>query len=70
MSNMPSLTPKQLVKILEKKGVLLKRVHGSHHYFYHPESKKIAVVPMHKKDLPKGTLFSIFKQAGIDKNDL
>jgi predicted RNA binding protein YcfA (HicA-like mRNA interferase family) len=32
--------------------------------------KKITVVPMHNKDLPKGTLVAILKQAGIDKNDL
>jgi hypothetical protein len=25
---------------------------------------------MHKKDLPAGTLYSILKQAGIDKNEL
>jgi hypothetical protein len=25
---------------------------------------------MHKKDLPKGTLYAILKQAGVDKTDL
>jgi predicted RNA binding protein YcfA (HicA-like mRNA interferase family) len=70
MSNLPSLTPKELIKILERKGFVLKRVHGSHHYFVHPDSGKITVVPMHNKDLAKGTLHAILKQAGIEKDEL
>ncbi len=70
MSNIPSLTPKELIKILERRGFILKRIHGSHHYFVHPESGKITVVPMHNKDLAKGTLYAILKQAGIDKDEL
>lgn len=70
MSNLPSLTPKKLIKILERNGFVLKRVHGSHHYYIHPVSKKIAVVPMHNKDLAKGTFHAILKQAGIEKRDI
>jgi predicted RNA binding protein YcfA (HicA-like mRNA interferase family) len=70
MSNLPSLTPKELIKILEQKGFVLKRVHGSHHYFVHPTSGKIAVVPVHNKDLAKGTLHAILKQAGIEKDEI
>jgi len=35
-----------------------------------PNRSKRVIVPMHNKDLPKGTLISILKQAGIDKNEL
>jgi predicted RNA binding protein YcfA (HicA-like mRNA interferase family) len=35
-----------------------------------PDRSKRLVVPMHNKDLPKGTLTSILKQADIDKNEL
>jgi predicted RNA binding protein YcfA (HicA-like mRNA interferase family) len=28
------------------------------------------VVPLHKRDLPKGTLLEILKQAGISKEEL
>ena len=70
MSNLPSLTPKELIRVLERKGFVLKHIHGSHHYFVHPVSSKIAVVPMHSKDLAKGTLHAILKQAGIEKGDL
>jgi len=70
MGTLPSLTPKELCRILEHRGFLLVRIKGSHHYFRHPESGKITVVPMHSKDLPKGTFHAILKQAGIDKNEL
>ena len=70
MSKTPSLTSKDLIKLLEQKGFELKRIKGSHYYYVHSESKKITVVPMHNKDLPKGTLLGILKQAGIDKEEL
>ncbi|MCK5109186.1 MAG: type II toxin-antitoxin system HicA family toxin [Methanosarcinales archaeon] len=49
---------------------MLDRVKGSHHIYYHPITKRRAIVPRHKKDLPKGTLFAILKQAGIGKDEL
>ena len=70
MGNFPSLTPKDLITILESKGFVLKRIHGSHHYYRHPVTGKITVVPCHTKDLAKGTLHAILKQAGIEKDDI
>jgi predicted RNA binding protein YcfA (HicA-like mRNA interferase family) len=70
MGNIPSLTPKKMCKILEQKGFILKHIKGSHHYYQHPVSGKITVVPMHKMDLPKGTFYAILKQAGIDKTGI
>jgi predicted RNA binding protein YcfA (HicA-like mRNA interferase family) len=64
------MTPKDLIKILETRGFILKRVNGSHHFFVHPVTGKITVVPLHKKDLPKGTFYAILKQAGIDKDEI
>ena len=70
MINLPSFTPKEIVRILQEKGFNLDRSKGSHHIFFHPIKKTRVVVPMHKRDLPKGTFFSILKQAGIDKHEL
>jgi len=70
MSKLPSLTPQEIIKVLEKKGFVLDRIKGSHHIYYHPEMKRRVVVPLHKRDLPKGTLLEILKQAGIDKEEL
>jgi predicted RNA binding protein YcfA (HicA-like mRNA interferase family) len=70
MPETPVLTPKELIRILLRDGFVLDRVKGSHHIYLNPDTKRRAVVPMHKKDLPGGTLLSILKQAGIDKNSL
>jgi predicted RNA binding protein YcfA (HicA-like mRNA interferase family) len=70
MPKLPSLTPQKIIKILEKKGFVLDRVKGSHHIYYHPETKKRAVVPLHKRDLPRGTLLEILRQAGIGQEEL
>jgi len=70
MSTTPSLTPKELARILSKNGFNLDRVKGSHQVWLNKKDGKRVVVPMHKKDLPIGTLHAILKQAGIDKNEL
>jgi len=64
------ITSKKLIKILKKIGFQLDHTTGSHFIFYHPQTKKRAVVPYHIKDLPKGTLMSILREAGITKKDI
>jgi predicted RNA binding protein YcfA (HicA-like mRNA interferase family) len=70
MSNTPSLTSKEIIRVLKEKGFILDRSKGSHQIWLHPESGKRAIVPMHNKDLPAGTLYAILKQAGIDKSEI
>jgi len=70
MSKLPSLTPEKVIKLLEKNGFVLDRIRGSHHIYYNPETRKRAIVPLHKKDLLKGTMFEILKQAGINREEL
>jgi len=70
MVKLPSATPQEVIKVLEKKGFVLDRVKGSHHIYYHPEIKRRVVVPLHKRDLPKGTLLEILRQAGLSKVEL
>lgn len=70
MSNIPSLASREIAKLLKKKGFILDLTRGSHQIWLHPISRKRAVVPTHTKELPKGTLFSILKQAGINKDEM
>ncbi len=70
MPKLPSLTPQKIIKVLEKKGFILDRTKGSHYIYYHPETKRKVIVPLHKKDLPKGTLIEILKQVGISREEL
>ncbi len=70
MSNFPSLNSDKVIKILEKRGFKFVRSKGSHRIYRNYETKRMTIVPYHKKDLPKGTLEEILKQAGIKKNEI
>lgn len=70
MSGTPALSPDGLIRILRKHGFEFVRAKGSHQIFKNRASGKMTIVPMHKGDLPKGTLLAILKQAGIDKEEL
>jgi predicted RNA binding protein YcfA (HicA-like mRNA interferase family) len=48
---------------LEGEGWLLERIKGSHHVFRNPRSGAIIVLPHPKKDLGKGLVRAIYKQA-------
>ncbi|HEX2901131.1 MAG TPA: type II toxin-antitoxin system HicA family toxin [Bacteroidia bacterium] len=60
------LTSKRLIRLLEANGFVLSRSKGSHHIFRNESSNKTVVVPVHSKDLKKGTFLAILKQAGIE----
>ena len=70
MPKLPVLNSKKVISILEKNGFNLLRSKGSHRIYYNGETGKRVVVPFHKKDLPKGTLLEILKQAGISVKDI
>lgn len=55
---------KEIIKQLKKDGWQIVRIKGSHHHFNHPTIKGIVTVQHPRKDIPKGTLNSIKKQAG------
>ena len=69
MPRLPSLTPKKVIKKLKKLGFIKDHTTGSHLIFYHSKSERRAVVPYHLKDIPKGTLHSLLKEAGIDREE-
>jgi predicted RNA binding protein YcfA (HicA-like mRNA interferase family) len=62
MRTMKSAT---LVKELITNGWILDRTRGSHHVFRHSSRPGILVVPHPRKDLGKGLVAAIRKQAGI-----
>jgi len=62
------MNSKKLIKILEKDGWLLIATKGSHNQYKHNSKKGRVTVPHPKKDIPKGTILSILKQANLSKN--
>lgn len=63
MPKLPTLKPKEIVRILEKAGFLFVRQKGSHRIYV---KDNIGVtIPFHSRDLKRGTLKQIIKQARL-----
>ena len=68
MSSDPSVSGKDAVRALRKLGFRLDRVEGSHHMLINDRHPNTVVVPVHgAKPLPRGTLASIIRIAGVGK---
>ncbi len=64
MSRLPRISGRDCVKALDKVGFYLKRQHGSHLILRRDNPFAQVVVPNHK-ELDRGTLRSIIRQAGL-----
>ncbi len=69
MSKIPSFKPRELIKKFQKTGYVIDRQRGSHVILYHKQKGKRLTIPLHTKELPKGTLLSIIKQAGLTREE-
>ncbi|MFT0532254.1 type II toxin-antitoxin system HicA family toxin [Castellaniella hirudinis] len=56
---------KELTKLLERSGWILRGVKGSHHIYHHPDRPGHISVPHPKKDLGIGLVNKLLKQAGL-----
>ncbi len=67
MSRLPALKPREVIRALERAGFVVVRIKGSHHILVHRDDRtRITNVPAHgARDLPRGTLADIIKQAGL-----
>jgi len=54
-----------LISMLKAEGWVLRTVRGSHHVFTHPTRPGHLTVPHPKKDLGKGLVSKLLKQAGL-----
>jgi len=59
------MNSKELIKLLEKDGWVLRGSKGSHHVFNHPSKAGHITVPHPKKDLGVGLVQKLLKQAGV-----
>ena len=63
MSKLPALKPSQVIKVLEKAGFSFVRQKGSHRIYV--KRNRGIIIPFHNRNLKKGTLRHIIKQAGL-----
>jgi predicted RNA binding protein YcfA (HicA-like mRNA interferase family) len=59
------MTAKQVIKILEKSGWVLRRINGSHHVF-NKNNQSVSIPVYGNKDLGIGLLKCIEKQTGVE----
>ncbi len=65
-SKLPAVRPKDVVRALERLGFESWRQKGSHLTPYRAMDRRALTIPMHfAKDIPKGTLRTIIREAGL-----
>ncbi len=69
MPKLPVLKPKQVIDKFEKLGFVIDRQSGSHVVMFNSKTKRRAVIPIHLKDLKKGTLSAILRETGVTKEE-
>ena len=67
---LPRLSGREIIKILSKQGFIVARQKGSHIILVKDsdKGKKAVVVPNHK-EVDKGTLLEIIRQAGLTRDE-
>ncbi len=69
MSRLPVISGRDLVRALGKVGFQFDRQKGSHMMLHRPDPPTTISVPDHR-ELDRGTLRAILRQAGIGPDDL
>ncbi|WP_106766877.1 type II toxin-antitoxin system HicA family toxin [Paenibacillus faecalis] len=62
---MKGYSSREVIKMIEADGWCYIRATGDHYQYKHPTKPGKVTVPHPKKDLPKKTIASILKQAGL-----
>jgi predicted RNA binding protein YcfA (HicA-like mRNA interferase family) len=69
MTRLPSLKPRQIVSALEHCGFTVIRITGGHYQLFNEQTRRHTTVPYHNRDLPRGTVAAIVRQAGITREE-
>ncbi|GHD11366.1 addiction module toxin, HicA family protein [Tianweitania populi] len=59
---------RDIIRRLEADGFVLVSVRGSHQKYRHPARGAVVILPHPRRDIPSGTVHSIYKQAGWKKD--
>ena len=66
MNSLPSLTAREIVRVIKKCGFVEDRQKGSHLILVHPQTRIRTVVPIHPgKTIKKPLLRAIIEDAGL-----
>ena len=62
---LPSIRPQEVVRALERAGWAVARQKGSHVSLKKQGVAFLVTVPMHRREVPRGTLRAIIEDAGL-----
>lgn len=66
MTPLPVVRPEEVIRALQRAGFFVERVKGSHHALKHHDKPHLHItVAFHKKEVPRGTLRAILRQADL-----
>lgn len=68
MTRIPALTARKLVAALKRAGYEADGQSGSHLILRHPD-RAMVIVPMHARDVKRGTMLRIIRQAGFSESE-
>ncbi len=70
MSILPVLAARAIMRKLLRAGFRILYTKGSHYFFFHPHTKRMTSVLFHGgKDIGRGLLQKILKQAGLSAEE-
>ena len=69
MTRLPTVLPKDVLAALQRAGFEVDHQTGSHVILRHPITQARTVVSIHSRDLPRGTLKKILRQAGLSEDE-
>ena len=61
----PSCRPRDVHRVLLRIGFAEKRQRGSHRAYFRASDNRHVTIAWHPRDIPRGTLKEILKQAGL-----
>ena len=61
------IKPREMIKLLKENGFVEVSQNGSHKKMFNSKTNKTIIVPIHSKELKKGTEQAILKDAGLKK---
>ncbi|PIT84703.1 hypothetical protein COU37_02145 [Candidatus Micrarchaeota archaeon CG10_big_fil_rev_8_21_14_0_10_45_29] len=71
MAKLPCIKAKKLVKYLcNEKGFCIDRISGSHYQLKHNATGQRVTIPVHRKELRRGTLKEIMAAVGLRREEL
>ena len=64
-SRLPAIRPQQMVRAFQRAGFQVDHQTGSHLILRHPETRRKVSIPQHNRDLRRGLMMALIREAGL-----